>query len=572
MLKTIKRIMELCGSYKSRLIIGIVCSMFYSIFNSLSIFAILNILLNVRSLTASIIWRSAWILAGSVVGKSIMKYLICIYMSANGYNVFCEKRLETGNRMKRAPMGFFSEQNLGMINTALSSATTELESFSMVAVDNIVGGIIQAVFVMLVLLYFNWQIALLALGGMLLSSAVLKLVKSRTTKQAPRREAARETMVSKDIEYIQGISVIRAFGRQPDDEIDQVLEETKDSYITMEKQVMGIVHLYKGILEVFGGLILGCAAWQMFFGQLDFPVGVMFLISSFTIYSQMETMGNGAFLLRMLDSSLNRMEKVTNIPVMDDGATKISPENCDIQLKNVSFGYDSRTIIKNISLVIPQGTSTAIVGYSGSGKTTLCNLITRFWDVDSGEILFGGHNVKEYACDDLLSHFSMAFQNVYLFHDTIENNIKFGKPDATLEEIKAAAKRACCYDFIMALPDGFQTIIGEGGSTLSGGERQRISIARAILKDAPIVILDEATSSIDPENEHELLKAIAELTKNKTLISIAHRMTTVRNADQIIVLSDGQIVQQGTHQTLISQDGIYRNFLTIRTQSAGWQI
>lgn len=572
MLKTIKRIMELCGSYKSRLIIGIVCSMFYSIFNSLSIFAILNILLNVRSLTDGIIWNSAWILVGSVVGKSIMKYLICIYMSANGYNVFCEKRLETGNRMKRAPMGFFSEQNLGMINTALSSATTELESFSMVAVDNIVGGIIQAVFVMLVLLYFNWQIALLALVGMLLSSAVLKLVKSRTTKQAPRREAARETMVSKVIEYIQGISVIRAFGRQPDDEIDQVLEETKDSYITMEKQVMGIVHLYKGILEVFGGLILGCATWQMFFGQLDFPVGVMFLISSFTIYSQMETMGNGAFLLRMLDSSLNRMEKVTNIPVMDDGATKISPENCDIQLKNVSFGYDSRTIIKNINLVIPQGTSTAIVGYSGSGKTTLCNLITRFWDVDSGEILFGGHNVKEYACDDLLSHFSMVFQNVYLFHDTIENNIKFGKPDATLDEIKAAAKRACCYDFIMALPDGFQTIIGEGGSTLSGGERQRISIARAILKDAPIVILDEATSSIDPENEHELLKAIAELTKNKTLISIAHRMTTVRNADQIIVLSDGQIVQQGTHQTLISQDGIYRNFLTIRTQSAGWQI
>ncbi len=314
MLKTIKRIMELCGSYKSRLIIGIVCSMFYSIFNSLSIFAILNILLNVRSLTVGIIWNSAWILVGSVVGKSIMKYLICIYMSANGYNVFCEKRLETGNRMKRAPMGFFSEQNLGMINTALSSATTELESFSMVAVDNIVGGIIQAVFVMLVLLYFNWQIALLALVGMLLSSAVLKLVKSRTTKQAPRREAARETMVSKVIEYIQGISVIRAFGRQPDDEIDQVLEETKDSYITMEKQVMGIVHLYKGILEVFGGLILGCTAWQMFFGQLDFPVGVMFLISSFTIYSQMETMGNGAFLLRMLDSSLNRMEKVTEYP------------------------------------------------------------------------------------------------------------------------------------------------------------------------------------------------------------------------------------------------------------------
>lgn len=286
----------------------------------------------------------------------------------------------------------------------------------------------------------------------------------------------------------------------------------------------------------------------------------------------METMGNGAFLLRVLDSSLNRMEKVMNIPVMDEGSKKIEPANCDIELKNVSFGYDSRPIIKKVSLKIPQGTSTAIVGYSGSGKTTLCNLITRFWDVDSGEVLFGGHNVKEYACDDLLSNISMVFQNVYLFHDTIANNIKFGKPDATREEVKIAAKKACCYDFIMKLPDGFDTIIGEGGSTLSGGERQRISIARAILKDAPVIILDEATSSVDPENEHELLKAIEELTKGKTLISIAHRMITVRKADQIIVLSDGEIVQQGTHKELIAQEGVYKNFLTIRTQSVGWQI
>lgn len=501
-----------------------------------------------------------------------MKYLISIYMSANGYNVFCEKRMEIGDRMKRAPMGFFSEQNLGMINTALSSATTELENFSMVAVENMVGGIIQAVCVMIVLLFFNWKVALLSLIGLLLSSVTLKLIKIRTTKQAPRREASREIMVTKVLEYIRGISVIRSFGRQPDDEIHQVLEETKNANITMEKQVMSVVNLYKGILEVFSGLIIGYSAWLMLIGQLTFPIGVMFLVSSFMIYGQMETMGNGAFLLRVLDSSLNRMEKVMNIPVMDEGAKKIEPANCDIELKNVSFGYDSRPIIKKVSLKIPQGTSTAIVGYSGSGKTTLCNLITRFWDVDSGEVLFGGHNVKEYACDDLLSNISMVFQNVYLFHDTIANNIKFGKPDATREEVKIAAKKACCYDFIMKLPDGFDTIIGEGGSTLSGGERQRISIARAILKDAPVIILDEATSSVDPENEHELLKAIEELTKGKTLISIAHRMTTVRKADQIIVLSDGEIVQQGTHKELIAQEGVYKNFLTIRTQSVGWQI
>lgn len=572
MLKTIKRILDLCGSYKSRLIAGIVCSLIYSVCTACSIFAILNILLNIRELTNDHIRNSIWILLVSIVGKCIMKYLISIYMSANGYNVFCEKRMEIGDRMKRAPMGFFSEQNLGMINTALSSATTELENFSMVAVENMVGGIIQAVCVMIVLLFFNWKVALLSLIGLLLSSVTLKLIKIRTTKQAPRREASREIMVTKVLEYIRGISVIRSFGRQPDDEIHQVLEETKNANITMEKRVMSVVNLYKGILEVFSGLIIGYSAWLMLIGQLTFPIGVMFLVSSFMIYGQMETMGNGAFLLRVLDSSLNRMEKVMNIPVMDEGAKKIEPANCDIELKNVSFGYDSRPIIKKISLKIPQGTSTAIVGYSGSGKTTLCNLITRFWDVDSGEVLFGGHNVKEYACDDLLSNISMVFQNVYLFHDTIANNIKFGKPDATREEVKIAAKKACCYDFIMKLPDGFDTIIGEGGSTLSGGERQRISIARAILKDAPVIILDEATSSVDPENEHELLKAIEELTKGKTLISIAHRMTTVRKADQIIVLSDGEIVQQGTHKELIAQEGVYKNFLTIRTQSVGWQI
>lgn len=572
MLKIIKRILDLCGSYKARLIAGIVCSLIYSVCTACAIFAILNVLLNIRELTNEDILNSVWILLASTVGKCVMKYLISIYMSANGYNVFCEKRMEIGNRMKRAPMGFFSEQNLGMINTALSSATTELENFSMVAVENMVGGIIQAICVMIVLVIFNWKVALLALIGLLLSSSTLKFIKGRTTKQAPRREIAREMMVTKVIEYIKGISVIRSFGCQPDDEIYQVLEETKNANITMEKQVMSVVNLYKGILEVFSGFIISCSAWLMLVGELSFPVGVMFLISSFMIYGQMETMGNGAFLLRVLDSSLNRMEKVMNIPVMDEGAKKIEASNCDIELKNVSFGYDSRTVIKNVSLKIPQGTSVAIVGYSGSGKTTLCNLITRFWDVDSGEVLYGGHNVKEYACDDLMSNISMVFQNVYLFHDTIANNIKFGKKDATQEDIEQAAKKACCYEFIMKLPKGFQTVIGEGGSTLSGGERQRISIARAILKNAPVVILDEATSSVDPENEHELLKAIEELSKGKTLISIAHRMTTVRKADQIIVLSDGKIVQRGTHKELIAQEGIYRNFLTIRTKSVGWQI
>ena len=257
---------------------------------------------------------------------------------------------------------------------------------------------------------------------------------------------------------------------------------------------------------------------------------------------------------------------------MDTTTDKLHPSNYEISLKDVSFGYGSRRIIDHISLNIPEHTTCAIVGPSGSGKTTLCNLIARFWDVQEGSVCIGGQNVKDYTADSVLDCISMVFQKVYLFHDTIENNIKFGKPDASLEEVMEAAKRACCHDFIMALPDGYQTVIGESGSTLSGGEKQRISIARAILKDAPIVILDEATSSVDPENEQALLSAIEELTKNKTLISIAHRLSTVQKADQIIVIDNGHVKQKGTHEQLSKKDGIYRNFLKLRVEATGWQL
>lgn len=260
------------------------------------------------------------------------------------------------------------------------------------------------------------------------------------------------------------------------------------------------------------------------------------------------------------------------MPLLDEKGTELVPKTYDITVSNISFAYEEKEILHNVSFSVPQGTSCAIVGPSGSGKTTLCSLIARFWDVKDGEILLGGVNVKDYTCDSLLKNFSIVFQRVYLFEDTIENNILFGKPKATKEEMISAAKKACCHDFISALPDGYQTRIGEGGATLSGGEKQRISIARAILKDAPIVILDEATASVDPENERELQQAIAELTKNKTLLMIAHRLNTVREADQILVLENGRIVQRGKHQELIQQEGLYRRFVEIRGNAIGWKL
>ena len=236
------------------------------------------------------------------------------------------------------------------------------------------------------------------------------------------------------------------------------------------------------------------------------------------------------------------------------------------------FSYDKIKIIYNVSLVIPEKKATAVVGPSGGGKTTLTHLLARFWDVDKGSVTLGGVNVKDYSYDSLMQNFSFVFQNVYLFNDTIANNIRFGKPDTPMEKVIAAAKKACCHDFIMRLPKGYETIIGEGGASLSGGEKQRISIARAIMKDSPIIILDEATANVDPENEQELMRAIEALTKEKTVIMIAHRLKTVQNADQILVIDRGKVVQCGKHDELMLEEGIYRNFVRSREKAASWKI
>ena len=295
-------------------------------------------------------------------------------------------------------------------------------------------------------------------------------------------------------------------------------------------------------------------------------------IAAFMLYSSLECAGNYSSLLHVVSVCVDKANAILELDTMDIDGKEIRPQSCDIALEHVSFSYDKRKIIDDVSLTIPQRTTTAIVGPSGGGKSTLCNLIARFWDVDAGRVTLGGVDVKEYSMNSLMSNFSFVFQTVYLFADTIENNIKFGRQDATHEEVVEAAKKACCHDFISQLPDGYNTVIAEGGSTLSGGQKQRISIARAIMKDAPIVILDEATANVDPENEKELMDAVAALTKEKTIIMIAHRLKTVRHADRIVVVDKGRIVQQGTHEQLMQQEGIYRRFVDAREQAVSWKL
>ena len=298
----------------------------------------------------------------------------------------------------------------------------------------------------------------------------------------------------------------------------------------------------------------------------------MVVVSAFLVYSELESAGEMFFMLPMIDASIDRVEEIDRAPRMDEGGSVQTPKHCDISFEHVDFSYGERKIIRDVSFTMPEGTTTAIVGPSGSGKTTLTSLMARFWDVDSGAVKLGGIDVKDYALDSLMRNFSMVFQRVYLFNDSIENNIKFGKPDATHEEVVAAAKAARCHDFITALPDGYDTIIGESGATISGGERQRLSIARAMLKDAPIIILDEATANVDPENEAELQEAVKALTAGKTLVMIAHRMKTVQEADQILVLDQGRIVQRGRHAELMQQGGIYADFVCSRRSAESWRI
>ena len=520
------------------------------------------------------IWPVLGLLAASAAGK-----VLCFYHSTNletetGYHMVADKRVQIGDRLRYIPMGYFNENSLGNITAVVTTTLGDVENNAARCLVMVIGGFLNTAVLCLSLTVAEWRLGLISIAGILCYLAVTELSQRALAKTGPARQYAQMDLVEAVLEYVQGMSVVKSYNleRDGDQTVSKTVDESCRRALALEKSVVPWSAARQITVQLFSAAMAVCALVFYSGGTMTLSRCLLMLIVSFMIYSELESAGNMSDNLQMLGASMDKANSVDETPTMDIEGQELKAADGSIDFEDVSFSYGDRKILDHISLSIPSGTTVAVVGPSGGGKTTLCNLIARFWDVQEGRICVGGRDVRGYKLDSLMKNISMVFQNVYLFNDTVENNIKFGKQDATHDQVVAAAKAACCHDFIMALPDGYDTVLGEGGGTLSGGEKQRISIARAMLKDAPIILLDEATASVDPENEAELQAAIEALTRSKTIVMIAHRLKTVEKADQILVLDGGHIVQRGTHEELQDQPGLYADFISARREAAGWKL
>ena len=514
------------------------------------------------------------IMAVSIIVGILCKMSSTMLQTEGGYTTAAFKRIEMAEHLRYVPMGYFNSNSIGEIASVTTNTMENLGDVATRVVMLTTQGLLETSMIILMILLCDWRIALVSLVGVAIF-LVINTVMQNAGKQASSAKVDCDTeLINQTMEYIQGISEVKSYnliGKQTK-RLNAANEACVRANVKMELVYVPYHFLQSIVTKLTGVAIIGLSAYFYINGSMSVLYAVGMSIAAFMLYGGLETMGTFSSLIHVVSVCVDKANAVLGLDTMDIDGKELNPENHDIEVKNIEFSYDKRKIIDGISLSIPEKTTTAIVGPSGGGKTTLCNLIARFWDVDSGEITLGGTNVKDYSMNSLMNNFSFVFQNVYLFADTIENNIKFGRPEATHEEVVEAAKKACCHDFISKLPDGYNTVIGEGGATLSGGEKQRISIARAIMKDSPIIILDEATANVDPENERELTLAVDALTKEKTIIMIAHRLKTVRHADQIVVVDQGRIAQKGTHEELMKQDGIYRRFVDSRELAVSWKI
>ena len=577
MIKLMKRILAVSGKYKRRIQLAFVFSFLKSLLAKAPIMLAFLALAGFYEGTLAAVdclWYGIAMVA-CVLLQVVFHHIADRLQSAAGFMVFSDMRMELGAHLRRMPMGYFTEGNIGKISSVLSSDMVFIEENCMTVLADMMSYIFAEAIMVIFLLFFNLWIGLAALAVIGIVLLIARSMKKEALRDSKDRQEQNENLTEAVLDFVEGIGIIKTYNLlgEKSKELTENFEKSCETNIRFEEN-HSPYQLWMNI--VYGLGVAAIVALSFFLNSqallgVTFLVGVMLFVSD--LFGPIKALYTQATRLTVMNSCMDRIEEVFGEKELPDNGKSSIPESSDapeVEFRNVRFAYGEKDVLHNISFTLPQHTMAALVGPSGGGKSTVANLLARFWDVGSGKVLVRGKDVRDVRLADLMDHISMVFQRVYLFQDTIYNNIAMGRPDATREEVMEAAKKARCYDFIMALPKGFDTVIGEGGESLSGGERQRISIARCILKDAPIVILDEATASVDADNESYIQQAISELCKGKTLLVIAHRLNTIRNADQILVIADGRIAQAGTHKELMEAGGLYRDFVTVRQQSQGW--
>ena len=581
MIRVLKRLFRMMSKHKGRLYLGILLSMLNNILSFVPIMAgvwtiklILDDMNGIMPLESGYALKLAGIIIASILLRWLLAYLRATRQDSIAHEVTTAERLKIGDILKRVSLGFLQKKNMGELTTAITTDLAFFEMQAMNVINNIVDSYIFLLITIIWLFFFEPALGLAALLAVLISFVGLQLIEYQSRKNSPVRQESINEMADEIVQYVRGMAVVKSFKQEgvAAEGLFNAYKKSRDINIRLERNSAPCDALHRMGLYLGTSAITVITAFMALNGSMELPMALMMIVYSYVMFNSIEAANTSLVILEMLDTVAEKLQSIEDAEFIDKDGKDIVIENFDIEFDNVTFGYDSREVLKNVTFAIPQNTTTAIVGPSGSGKTTICSLLARFYDIQSGAILIGGRNVKEFTCDSLLKNISMVFQNVYLFHDSIRNNILFGDPSATEADMVAAAKAARCHDFITSLPDGYDTMIGEGGSTLSGGEKQRVSIARAMLKNAPIVILDEATASVDPENEHLIQQAISNLTHGKTIIIIAHRLATIENADQILVIEEGKVTQKGLHEQLICQDGLYQRFIRIREKAEEWAI
>ncbi|EFC06167.1 ABC transporter, ATP-binding protein [Bulleidia extructa W1219] len=578
-MKFIKLSFKLAGQYKNRLKAGI---FFIFLQNASVLFGFFALFLSfswMKETTKAHIWMIFGVLFASFLFNFLTGWAKSSLSDGVFFGIFKDYRLIVGEKLKKAPMGYFAEQSLSRIMAAFTNVMKSLENYSSMSIDFAISGASISFFLLVGMFGVNIKIGFLTLICLALIWFCVFLMVNQSKKEVTREHAAITKVSDALIDSICGIPVLRSFPLADAGVVEEVhsklknsSEELRRAQIHFEVVFVAYSRIFITVINLSSLLVTLLSCYLYTKGEVLLPQALTVSAAGFMIFGGLKQLENAAILMVKNPANMQYLDEVLDIPEINDGTLEVIA-NQNIVFDQVNFSYDkSNPVLKDISFTIPQGSRTAIVGPSGSGKTTIINLLSRFYDIDSGAIRLGGKDIREYKVEKLLKNLSLVFQDVYLFQDTIENNIRFANPQASHEEVVAAAKKAHCHNFIMALPDGYNTMVGEGGSSLSGGEKQRVSIARALLKNAPIILLDEATSSVDPENEYEILAAIEELSKGHTVISIAHRLSTVRKADQILVIDGGKLVQEGKHSDLIKEEGIYSSFINARERAANWKL